>query len=343
MTLKTKPKMIPKMKMNKGEHIMKNFIISILSITIVMSMAACSAKAPEQTTKPATTVTNAATSVEPSEMTSADPSEMTSTDTSATLTKVSPAAASEYIQEKFEKVKVVYDVDVEEDEEEYREYCYPQLLIKSSYADKVNKDITKIVERYKKASNTDSEDHLFWGTDYVAFLCKEDVLSLIFISCHEGNCNEYKVYNIDVKTGEKVDNARIAEIAGVSDIRKAAMNALQKHFNDGNGVKLENYKVVLEPGMEKDGQLRNVEKSFSEKYLNDKMRIGLTEEGKMFFISTVGALGGADFYERVYDVNGYYFSDYFNAFVSSKHDDDEDYYDSEDDSPAEDDTESEYE
>ena len=34
------------------------------------------------------------------------------------------------------------------------------------------------------------------------------------------------------------------------------------------------------------------------------MLVGLTSEGKMFFISALGAFGGAEWYNRMYDVNG---------------------------------------
>ena len=309
---------------------MKKFLASVLCLTLVMSVAACStAKEPEQTTEPTTTTTTttAETTTEPAEKPtettepSATTSESKTEDTSASSAdkKTNPAMA--YIQEKVEigYLPASY-VDYEGDEVKFH---FPKLLIESSYADKVNKEISGKVEKYKKDLEIDDSD-LFTSTTYAAFLTK-DVLSLVFVSYHEWDCNEYKVYNIDVKTGKKVDNARIAKIAGVSSIRKAAMDALQKYYNDGNGVKLENYKVVLEPGQKKDDQMKNVEKSFGEKYLNDKMQIGLTEDGKMFFISTVGSLGGADFYERVYDVNGYDLDAEANAFVPFDTGDDEDY------------------
>ena len=307
---------------------MKKFLASVLCLTLVMSMAACStAKEPEQTTEPTTTTTTttAETTTEPTITKTTEAKEATSVsqseDTSASSAdkKINPAMA--YIQE---KVEIGYlPASFVDDEGEEVKFHFPKLLIESSYADKVNKEISGKVEKYKKELEINESD-LFTGTTYAAFLTK-DVLSLVFVSYHEWDCNEYKVYNIDVTTGEKVDNARIAKIAGVSSIRKAAMDALQKYFNDREWIKLENYKVVLEPGQKKDFQMKNIEKSFGEKYLNDKMQIGLTEDGKMFFISTVGSLGGADFYERVYDVNGYDLDAEANAFVPFDAGDDEDY------------------
>ncbi len=311
---------------------MKKLLASVLCLTLVMSVAACSStKETEQTTEPTTTATTTEAATEPTEKPtettepSATTSESKTEDTSASSADKKTNPASKYIEEKVEKVKRSYYLTEDgEDEIEELEYLFPQLLIKSSYADKVNKDITKIVGKYTKASEG-REGFLFTGTTYAAFLTKEDVLSLVFVSYHVWDCNEYKVYNIDVKTGEKVDNARIAEIAGVSSIRKAAMDALQKYYNDREWIKLENYKVVLEPGQKKNDQMKDVERMFSEKYLNDKMQIGLTDEGKMFFITTVDEMAGADYYEHVFDVNGYDLDEEANTFVPFDTGDDEDY------------------
>jgi hypothetical protein len=96
--------------------------------------------------------------------------------------------------------------------------------------------------------------------------------------------------------------------------------------------KIKDYKVVLEKGEKKDEQMRDVEKTFSEKYLNDKMQIGLTNEGKMFFISTIDTTGGAEFYNWVYDANGTTLDDEDNPYwVGERFPDDEDDEDDEGD------------
>ena len=297
---------------------MKKYITSILCITLIMSLAGCvNPNAPEQTAGN-NTKTTAETSVDPSE------------GTTATVTNPAFDTASACIQDKVEKLKMPDAESYGEDEDSELEYHIPQLLIKSSYADKINKEISGKVEKYKKNLSS-QEDELITHTDYAAFLTKEGVLSIVFFAIGEWDLNEYKVYNIDVKTGEKVDNARIAEIAGVSSIRKAAMDALQKYYNDREWIKLENYKVVLEPGQKKDDQMKDVERMFSEKYLNDKMQIGLTDEGKMFFITTVDEMAGAEYYEHVFDVNGYDLDEEANTFVPFDTGDDEDYDVEEDD------------
>ena len=318
---------------------MKKYITSILCITLIMSLAGCvNPNAPEQTAGN-NTKTTAETSVDPSE------------GTTATVTNPAFDTASACIQDKVEKLKMPDAESYGEDEDSELEYHIPQLLIKSSYADKINKEISGKVEKYKKNLSS-QEDELITHTDYAAFLTKEGVLSIVFFAIGEWDLNEYKVYNIDVKTGEKVDNARIAEIAGVSSIREAAMEALEKFYNDTLGIfKIVDHKVIIEEGERKDVQQRNVEMTFSERYLNDKMQIGLTDDGKMFFITMVDTTGGAEYYDYVFDVDGIWLDVDEKAFVPVEDDGDEDYDDiNEDDwtdeaddseDEAEDDSESE--
>ena len=73
-------------------------------------------------------------------------------------------------------------------------------------------------------------------------------------------------------------------------------------------------KVVLDKGEKMDDQMKNVEKSFGEKYLNDKMQIGLTNEGKIFFISEVCTMAGAEFYQWAYDGEGNNLDDEENPY-----------------------------
>ena len=290
---------------------MKKFITSILCITLVMSLAACSAKEPEPTTTTTTTTeTTAATVLDTSEATS----EPEPDGTSAAVTEQNLNPASEYVEHKIEIFKAFDPKCYGMGEDETLEYHFPRLLINSSYADEINKNISRTVEKYKKCFTDENDRGEVFRTAYLSYLSKENVLSLVFISYSTNDITEYMVFNIDVKTGEKVDNARIAEIAGVSDIRKAAMDVLQRDYNEGSTYKVENYKVVVEPGEIKTNDHKNVEKTFSERYLNDKMQIGLTDEGKMFFVIMVYTSGGADFYDYVIDVDDNYLDYEDNPF-----------------------------
>ena len=299
---------------------MKKFLASVLCITIAMSLAAGSKKAPDQTG----TVQSTEKPIEASEEFHTQPSATASTIANP---------AFEFIKTKVDRITVAGEVDEdgEKEEDEVLSYYVPELLIKSSYAESVNKEINAAYEKYKKNLKNEELEQ-FYGTSYIAYLTKEGILSLVFISYGEYDDNEYKVYNIDTKTGEKVENAKLAELAGVSDIRKAAMDALQNLYNKMEIFKIKDYKVVLEKGEKKDEQMRDVEKTFSEKYLNDKMQIGLTNEGKMFFISTIDTTGGAEFYNWVYDANGTTLDDEDNPYwVGERFPDDEDDEDDEGD------------
>ena len=281
-------------------------------MTIFMSLTACSGKE-----EPA--LTGSIHTLRTEERTD-------ETEPSATTSVHNPA--SEYVKDKVNKVKITYEPDPEDDDgevdEDELEFHVPELQIKSSYADTVNKEIASAVEKYKKDLEKEEADHYF-GTSYVAYLTKENVLSLLFISYEENDMNVYKVYNIDVKTGEKVDNASIAKIGGYQSIRQAAMYALQNWYNKMEIVKVKDYKVVLEKGEKMDGQMKDVEKSFSEKYLNDKMQIGLTSEGKLFFVSNIYNGGGAAEFDFVYDADGNDLDDDENpCWVGERYPDDED-------------------
>lgn len=305
---------------------MKKFLASVLCITIAMSLAACSKKAPDQTG-----------TVQPTEK-PIEASEEFHTQPSATASTIANPAF-EFIKTRVDRITVAGEVDEdgEKEEDEVLSYYVPELLIKSSYAESVNKEINAAYEKYKKNLKNEELEQ-FYGTSYIAYLTKEGILSLVFISYGEYDDNEYKVYNIDTKTGEKVENAKLAELAGVSNIRKAAMDALQNLYNKMEIFKIKDYKVVLEKGEKKDEQMRDVEKTFSEKYLNDKMQIGLTNEGKMFFISTIDTTGGAEFYNWVYDANGTTLDDEDNPYwVGERFPDDEDDEDDEGDEAGDDD------
>ena len=281
---------------------MKKLVATILCLTMAMSLAACNKK-PGQSTAVVSNTTAQQSEI-PEDSEPSEPSEEDPTEPSATATTVYNPA-SEFVKVRIEKVPQPgrVDEDGEVDESDILVYYLPQLQIKSSYADSVNKEIDTAFETYKK-NLSDGGKEQFYGTSYIAYLTKEGILSLVLISYGEYELDEYKVYNIDPKTGEKVANAQIAKIAGVKSIRTAAMDALQNLYNKMEIFKFKNYKIVLEKGEKKDTQMKDVEKTFGEKFLNDKMQIGLTNEGKMFFISMIDTTAGAEFYNCLYDADG---------------------------------------
>ena len=198
-----------------------------------MSLAACNrTKEPEKSAFAISEIVN---------RNSEETSTTASSESSSTVTTASYKNVSECVKDVVEKTTMMVPAGDEDNEEpEECVYHYPQILIKSSYADEVNKEISSTVEKYMKdVKKTEDADEVFVSTEYIAYLTKEGILSIVFISDEYYEYCRYKIYNIDTKTGEKVDNARVAQAAGVSSIRKAAMDALQAFYN-----KLGEYKII---------------------------------------------------------------------------------------------------
>ena len=299
---------------------MKKLIATILCLTMAMSLAACSKKAPEQNGPDESGVSKTEPDVFETEVPLTEPTKPAETTANH---------ASDFIKGKSE----IFAYG-EEDDYGFRSEIslyVPELLIKSSYADSVNKEISETYEKIKKTMSKD-ETALYEGTSYIAYLTKEGILSLVFIvyaepvdAVAESDYNEFKVYNIDTKTGEKVENARIAQIAGVSDITKAAKDALQNYFNKSGDFEVKDYKVVSEKDEENGSQKTDVENSFRDDYINDKMQIGLTNEGKMFFVTKLSQGSGTTYIYDIYDSDGKYLDDESNPFWTGDKDrDDED-------------------
>ena len=289
---------------------MKKVFATALICTMLFSLAACNSSKPQQTapesTESTTEVTETTQDTEATETTTAETTETTAEATTATETSETAATVlnkKDYLKDKVLKFKVkdTYNKKKKKWTYETYEYHFPVLLIKSSYADAINKAMEKKISAYQKEfkKNGDTEG----VTEYIAYLTKDGVLSIVFIETSPNDHIDCRVYNIDVKTGEKVDNARIAQIAGVSNIRKTAMNALQAKYNKEKHYKIKNYKVVKKNGKKKNSIDKDVEKSFGSKLLNDKMKIGLTSEGKIFFISDYIDANG-DERTGIYDANG---------------------------------------
>ena len=295
---------------------MKKLIATALICTMMFSLAACngsrrytgteSSETETQVTE-TTQATESTEATEATETTNAETTETTTEATTATETTQTTAAVGskkDYIKDKKVSFKVKDEYNKKKKKWTYDtiDFHFPVLLIKSSYADSINNAMNKMIKGYQKAFK-DKEDIGEYGTEYIAYLTKDGILSIAFINTYPNDMIECRVYNIDVITGEKVDNARIAQIAGVSNIRKSAMDALQAKYNKEKFYKLKNYKVVVKKGKKKNVDQKNVEKSFGSKLLNDKMKIGLTNEGKIFFVSDF-VTGAGDENTGIYDATG---------------------------------------
>lgn len=265
---------------------MKKLLASVLCIATVMSLVACSGKQTEttaattvETTVETTTVAKTSIATETTEATTtSETTETTPTTTAPVLTK------KDYVKNASKEYRKYVKGD--------KSFYAPEILIKSAYAEQINKEIKKLFEGYKKNSSN------IYGTEYLTYLTKEGILSIVFKEIREKET--FRVYNIDVTTGEKVDNARMAEIAGFKDIKKAAKDALQEYYLTTNdGIPFKNYKVVKKKGKKLTENEKKAEASFGEKYINDNIAAGLTDKGKLFFVITVW--GGSSYEKTVFE------------------------------------------
>lgn len=289
---------------------MKKLIATALICTMMFSLAACNGSRrytgteSSETETQVTETTQAAESTEVTETTTTETTETTTVETTATQATAAVGSKKDYIKDKVVKFKIKDSYNKKKKKWTYDtiEFHFPVLLIKSSYADSINKAMDKLLKGYQKDFK-DKEDIGEYGTEYIAYLTKDGILSIAFIRTYPNDQISCSVYNIDVITGEKVDNARIAQTAGVSNIRTTAMNALQAKYNKEKFYKVKNYKVVVKKGKKKNADQKNVEKSFGTKFLHDKMKIGLTNEGKIFFVSDY-VTGAGDDNTGIYDAGG---------------------------------------
>ncbi|MBR2550927.1 MAG: hypothetical protein IKE92_13105 [Clostridiales bacterium] len=182
----------------------------------------------------------------------------------------------------------------------YGEYHVPRLLFDSSYAAEMQKEIEKCFSVYITELEEYGNTH-YYSTDYAAFLTDEGILSIVFVENGEWGDDLYHVWNFDVATGNKVSNSTIAEITGVRDIRKTAMDAAQAYLNNNGMMVVENYELV---SPDDDYYVKAVEDTFSEERLNDNMMMGLQSDGTVFFVSGIASIAGGEWYYRMYDAKG---------------------------------------
>ena len=189
---------------------MKKFLAVMLASAMVMSFAACEKKDVPPTCDGGTETTP----VSETETTASSEDVTTvSSEDETTIAAPGDSAISKYVRDCRDTYKHL--------EREDGKYHAPEILIDSEYARSINEEIARRFENYDAALVKDGFCH-YTSTKYIAYLTKEGVLCVVFVEC--GDCDDdiYHLYNIDVQTGGYVDNKRIAEIAGISDIAKAA-------------------------------------------------------------------------------------------------------------------------
>ena len=183
--------------------------------------------------------------------------------------------------------------------EDTGEYHVPLVLIDSPYADEMRAEIDARFDHYVDLIEEDGWCH-YWATKYIAFLNEDfGVLTVVFVEEGDWDDDIFHVWNFDIVTGDKVDNPDLAEMAGVSDIRTAAMDGAQAYYNSYGEI-VEDYTYIGDDIYMED----YVNASFSEDYMNDDMMMGITGDGRIFFISELASFGGAPTYYEMYDQYG---------------------------------------
>ena len=184
--------------------------------------------------------------------------------------------------------------------EDTGEYHVPVVLIDSVYANEMRDEIAERFDYYEDLIEEDGSCH-YWATKYIAFLNEDyGVLSVVFVEEGDWDDDIYHIWNFDIDTGDKVSNQDLAEMAGIYDIRMTAMDAAQAYYNTYDTI-VEDYIYIGDDIYMEE----YVNDSFSEEYMNDDMMMGLTGDGRVFFISELASFGGAPTYYEMYDQFGF--------------------------------------
>ena len=294
---------------------MKKFISVLLAFSMVFALAACTREDdnghgsgrgsgdPDLWSKPEYAIVSGTgelwteTTEDPTETETETPTPTptiapteTETETETVSTGTSTGSVTDYVIDCRDDYKYLEDTG---------EYHVPLVLIDSEYADEMRAEIKSCFDYYIVLIEEDGWCH-YWATKYIAFLNEDfGVLTVVFVEEGDWDDDIYHVWNFDITTGDKVDNLTLAGMAGVADIRTAAMDGAQAYYNTYSTI-VEDYTYIGDDIYMEE----YVNVSFSEEYMNDDMMLGLTGDGRLFFISELASFGGAPMYYEMYDQYG---------------------------------------
>ena len=293
---------------------MKKFISVVLAAGMVFSLTACKADNDDHGSRRGSGETAGWNKPEYSEVSGTgepwtDPTEEpteapTETETAAPTESETETSTPPEVIDADPVYGDVYDyvIDIRDNYkylEDTGEYHVPLVLIDSPYADEMRAEIDARFDHYVDLIEEDGWCH-YWATKYIAFLNEDfGVLTVVFVEEGDWDDDIFHVWNFDIVTGDKVDNPDLAEMAGVSDIRTAAMDGAQAYYNSYGEI-VEDYTYIGDDIYMED----YVNASFSEDYMNDDMMMGITGDGRIFFISELASFGGAPTYYEMYDQYG---------------------------------------
>lgn len=298
---------------------MKKMVAVLLATVLCVPMSLCGCKPretePESEFTPPSVDTEASTSdTETSETTEA--TSETSLDTEDPSSDTSETETAET----FLTLESVYVSDCGDEYAgtgyDHIAYHVPQIELESEDAGTINGEIKALVDEYLVA---DSEEEAAFGySDYNVYITDSNLMTVVFCLFGWTDDDVFYMWTIDLDSGTRLTNREIADAAGISDVRAAAMYALDRYFEAFNLTASGG--VVTEPdfiGGELNPEGPNYDyytiseevteaalNTYSEDTLNEDMMIGLDADSHLIFSSQVVSLGGALAYNQCYSSEG---------------------------------------
>lgn len=179
------------------------------------------------------------------------------------------------------------------------EYIFPRILVTGEYVDKCNAEI------YEKAAKAIDEANGEYGpVCYIDYECwlNNDVLSVVFSECSLSGDYQYYVYNINIVTGEQVNDSEILGRVGMTIDEYNA--GLDKAHREGTRVgwfiagdtPLEKYIIERE---EQDLLNEQLKKTLSPENMQ-QAQIFIGYDNELWLANKIYSNGGADYYERLF-------------------------------------------
>lgn len=136
------------------------------------------------------------------------------------------------IKKKVEKEDLVFDYYNKEILK--HEYKIPEINLDYENIEKINKEIDDLVEKEIKELEKETEfpEMALAGTEYNWYL-NDNILSLVFCTKNY-NVENYYVYNVDIYTGETVENEDILDFAKMeeSDFTEKCVDAVSDYYDN---------------------------------------------------------------------------------------------------------------
>lgn len=243
-----------------------------------------------------------------------DSTEATSTTESTT------EAESELTPEKIDYDNLVIDAYSYEYSDDYGEYEYniPKIMLEGENVEIINDEIWDWC--YENAMS-DVLDIISAGTSVYLFeisyewAVNEDILSLCVAQQWDANVSNYKVYNVNINTGETVSKDELLSCADFSyeEYIETAKEAIGSEYL--NYYDFDNYSDVSEFA-EIHGNV--LEKTLSDENINNALPF-INNNGELCIVCVQYSSAGADIYYRVYNLESFDLNLNYLEVINSKY------------------------